>query len=465
MAVQFNYDGQIRRFVIQFVRMLSNFQVEFGRDTAGARTLQTVPVYYGDMSRQAAMILRNNSENALNSVPAMAVYIAGLEYDQTRLQNPYHEGVMRIREQAYDQTTASYTGQQDGIYTVERLMPAPYKLTMKLDIWTSNIEQKQQLLEQMLPLFNPGLEIQSTDNYVDWSSLSVVLLTSVLYSSRSIPQGADESIDIATLTFEMPIWLSLPAKVKKMGVVAQIIASIYDAQGDLSPEVVLTGNGLMSQQRFTPMNYEIVCLGGALTLYRAGVTASGQGDTMPWADLVNLYGTLTSGISQVRLTFEYPDGLHEIVGTVAYNPSNDAQLIFNPIEETLPANTLPAVNAIIDPATINVDRYLRPYNASTNPEGTLTVGTRYLILNPIGSSNNSESAIAWTGSGGTDLVANANDIIEWTGTYWTVSFDSSSVGVQYVTNMNTTTQYRWAGDMWVKSYEGVYHTGMWSLVL
>ena len=73
MSVQFSYDGQIRRFVMQFVRILSNFQVEFGKDTAGDRTLQTVPVYYGDASRQAAMILRGNSENTLNSVPAVAV--------------------------------------------------------------------------------------------------------------------------------------------------------------------------------------------------------------------------------------------------------------------------------------------------------------------------------------------------------------------------------------------------------
>ena len=80
--VSFSYDGQIRRFVIQFVRMLSNFQVEFGKDSSGDRTLQTVPVYYGDISRQAAMILRGNSENTLNAVPAMATYISALSYDR-----------------------------------------------------------------------------------------------------------------------------------------------------------------------------------------------------------------------------------------------------------------------------------------------------------------------------------------------------------------------------------------------
>ena len=457
MAVQFVYDGQLRRFVTQFIRMVSNFQVEFGKDTEGNRTLQTVPVYYGDVNRQAAMILRNNSENALNTVPAMAAYISALTYDRERMQNPYHESVMRVRERTYDSVAQNYEQSQDGIYTVERLMPAPYKLTMKLDIWTSNTEQKHQLIEQITPLFNPGLEIQSTDNYIDWSSLSVVLLTDVAYSSRTVPSGADESIDIATLTFELPIWITLPAKVKKMGVVAQIIASVYDASGDISEDFLKTAQGLLFQQRFTPMNYKTTLLGNKITLYKESATTSNNnvyGVKVKWHDLVNLYGKLTNGISQIRFTFEFPDGTHEIVGTVAYDPIDDTQLLFTPFEATLPANTLAAVDAIIDPFNVTVD------SAILSPD----VGTRYLILNPIGSPT-SESAPAWAGAAGTNLVANANDIIEWNGSYWTVSFDSVRSGVQYVSNLTTTVQYRWTGQQWTKSYEGMYNSGLWSLVL
>ena len=457
MPVQFAYDGQIRRFVLQFIRMVSNFQVEFGRDAAGNRTLQTVPVYYGDVSRQAAMILRNNSENALNSVPAMAVYIAGLTYDRERMLNPFYEGSITVREQVYNETTENYTGRQDGIYTVDRLMPAPYKLTVKLDIWTSNTEQKHQLIEQITPLFNPGLEIQNSDNYVDWGSLSVVHLTDVSYTSRTVPAGADESIDIASLTFEMPIWITLPAKVKKMGVVAEIIASVYTTDGALSEDVVQTLSGLISQQRFTPMNYEVVYMGNGLQLYQQGVSATADtvyGRPARWHDLVNIYGTLRNGISQVRLRFEYPDGVHEIVGTVAFDPTDDTNLLFTPIPGTLPANTLPAVNAIIDPQTVTVNSDI----LTPNP------GTRYLILNPIGDVN-TLPAPAWTGAEGTNLLANANDIIQWNGSYWTVVFDSRNSGVEYVTNANTMIQYRWTGEEWIKSYEGLYRSGAWSLII
>lgn len=458
MAVQFAYDSQIRRFVLQFIRMVSNFQVQFGQDATGNTTLQTVPVYYGDVSRQAAMILKSNSENTLNTVPAMAAYISSLTYDRDRVLNPSFEGSMRVREQVYDVASQSYTGTQDGLYTVERLMPAPYKLTMKLDIWTSNTEQKHQLIEQIAPLFNPALEIQSTDNYVDWSSLSAVFLADVAYTNRSVPMGADgDTIDIATLTFEMPIWLSLPAKVKKMGVVAEIIASIYNASGELSEDVVTTLSGLISQQRFTPMNYEVVYMGNTLTLYNAyasDINDTVTGGRATWTGLVNVYGKLTNGISQVRLRFEHINGFHEIVGTVAYDPTDSHSLLFTPISSTLPTNTLPAVNAIIDPYNVTVDSNI------LNP----AAGTRYLILNPIGDAN-SESATAWAGSPGTNLIAKANDIIQWNGNYWTVAFDSNETAIQYVSNLNTTTQYQWTGAAWIKSYEGLYKSGFWSLVL
>ena len=59
----FFYDKQIRRFLQQFIRILSNFQVEMGNDDAGNRVLQQVPVFYGDASRQASQILRTNYPN------------------------------------------------------------------------------------------------------------------------------------------------------------------------------------------------------------------------------------------------------------------------------------------------------------------------------------------------------------------------------------------------------------------
>ena len=101
-------------------------------------------------------------------------------------------------------------------------------LTVNVDIWSTNTDQKLQILEQILMLFNPSLEIQTTDNYIDWTSLSVVTLDNVNFSSRAIPVGIDDQIDVATLTFSTPIYISPPVKVKRLGVISQIITSIHD---------------------------------------------------------------------------------------------------------------------------------------------------------------------------------------------------------------------------------------------
>ena len=88
---QFFYDAQIERFIAQFIRMVSGFQVEFGKDREGNKTLQRVPVYYGDSSRQVMNIISNNSAgSALPTVPAMTVYINNVTYDRDRIQQPDH---------------------------------------------------------------------------------------------------------------------------------------------------------------------------------------------------------------------------------------------------------------------------------------------------------------------------------------------------------------------------------------
>ena len=92
-------------------------------------------------------------------------------------------------------------------------------LRINADIWASNTDQKLQLLEQILVLFNPSLEMQTTDNFVDWTSITAIHLESVQWSSRSTPVGIDSEIDIASLTFSVPIYISPPTKVRKMGVI------------------------------------------------------------------------------------------------------------------------------------------------------------------------------------------------------------------------------------------------------
>ena len=205
MAQQFFYDEQIRRFLLQFTRIFSGFEVEYGRNDEGVKGLYRVPVRYGDATRQAQTIIQQNSANSLPSTPMMSFYVSQLTYARDRVQEPYFVEKKSLRQRVWDDAAGTYDTTQANAFTIERLMPVPYNLEVTLDIWTSNTNQKFQILEQVLTLFNPALEIQSTDNFLDWTSLSVVELIGTNWSSKTIPLGTEDPIDVSTLRFTMPL--------------------------------------------------------------------------------------------------------------------------------------------------------------------------------------------------------------------------------------------------------------------
>ena len=459
MVVDFFYDEQIRRFLLQFTRIFSGFQVEYGRDDSGNVTYQTVPVRYGDASRQAQAILQNNSANSMPSAPMMSFYISAMKYARDRVQEPYHVDTRSFRQRAWDEDTQTYETTQGNAFTVKRHMPVPYDLTIKLDIWTTNTNQKWQLLEQITPLFNPSVEIQSTDNYIDWTSLTVVELNDINYTSRTVPVGTEEPIDIVTLTFTVPIWISMPAKVTKLGVIHKIIAGIYDADGNTNSLLENDDLLLGTRMQVTPHGYQVLLIGNQLQVLKSSAvdepntdlgSLSTQDDSiLLWHAVIEEYGKLRDGISQIRLENDTND--IEIVGTVAYHPTDDRIILFTVDQDTLPANSLTAVTAVIDPQRSGPGAGL----------AAAATGQRYLLTDGIGDTDNTDAADSWG-----NVVASVNDIIQYNGTSWVVDFDASATeNTEYVTNLNTSLQYKWDGVQWVRSYEGLYAGGKWSLVI
>jgi hypothetical protein len=453
----FFYDQQIRRFLLQFAKIFSNWYVTKGKDPAGNDILIRVPIMYGDSSRQASTIIANNSASNLPSAPLITYYITALEYDQRRTQEPFFVDKIQVRQRAYNLETESYETTQGQAFSVERLMPVPYTLRITVDFWTTNYNQKLQLIEQLGTIFNPALDIQSTDNFVDWTSLTVVFQDGLTWSSRSIPQGTNNPIDVMSWKFYMPIWISTSAKLKKMGVINKIIASIYKgtALQDINDEDLLLG----TRQKITPYGYKLLLKGNTLQLLPANSAFNppntdlndppSPNTDLYWTSLLNVYGTYKPGISQIWLQNPYLET--EIVGTIVIDPLDDRLLIYSIDTDTLPQNTLVPVNAVVNPQLSGPNAGLPgPVN-----------GVRYLIVENIGSDG--ESTVAW----GT-VVANANDIIEYNASIgqWEVSFDSvATTTVEFVTNLNTNIQYRYADNQWSKSYEGWYDQGDYSIVI
>jgi hypothetical protein len=452
MAQHF-YDNQIRRFLIQFARIFSDWQVTKGKDPAGNDILVRVPVQYGDSSRMAQTVIANNSPSSLPSAPLITYYITGLDYEQTRTQDPYFVDKLNVRQRTYNSDSQTYEQTQGQAFTIERIMPVPYKLSITVDFWTTNYQQKLELIEQIGVLFNPAMEIQSTDNFIDWTSLSVVYQDGITFSSRSIPTGTGNAVDIMSWKFYMPIWISSSAKVRKLGVIHKIIASIFQGNAitDMQDDDLLLG----TRQKITPYGYKLLLIGNSLQILPATEVLSPSNNTPEdptnpdtsvfWSSVLNVYGTVKPGVSQIWLQNPYMDT--DIVGTINFNPTDDRLLVYTIDPDTLPQNTLDPVDSVINPHTKGPGQGL--------PESSN--GQRYLLVEDI----ISDVTGAWG-----HLNASANDIIEFNGGAWTVAFNSAEVSsVEYVRNLTSGIQYRYADRVWVKSYEGFYEAGDYSIVI
>jgi hypothetical protein len=359
-------------------------------------------------------------------------------------------------------------------------------------------------------LFNPSLEIQTTDNYLDWTSLSVVNLDNVNFSNRTIPTGAESEIDVAQLTFSTPIYISPPAKVKRLGVITKIITSVFDGNGYVDFEQQLQGTNLFSiggttppfLQENDPGSGQVVDKGafpndgnGELEISkqitrihkpiiknpiqyrilimnsRAKILENGLVSGRSWTSyLKELPGEYQSGLSLIYLRKPDIDGF--IGGRITVNPLDESELIINFDRDTLPSNSVvpgperdtnqySSIDYIIDPLRFD-------------PNQNKTPGVRMLLLGAIGDNSNGVGATAWKNTDGTDFVAGENDIVEWDENAWHIVFDASRnlitqtqeiVDALYTTNLTTGIQYYWDGEQWLLSVEGEYAKGDWSINL
>ena len=449
---QYFYDKQIRRYIQQFIRLFSGFTVQMGYDDTKLPIYQKVPVRYGDINRMAAHITRENSENVVNSVPFISCYVTDLSMMAERRTFQQHVDKINVFEKRIDETTGETINEIGNRYSVERHAPVPYSLTMNCDIWTSNTDQKLQLLEQILVLFNPTLDIRTSSNPVDWSALSHVEMTNTTWSTRSVGSSIDDIIDVSSITFTLPIFINPPAKLKQQKLIHTIINELYNLD-DENLDLFETGDLFNKETvEYTIVTYEDRKLrfedNKAFLLNNKGTNQDLEnGGKLNWEEELLQFSKLRPAISQIRIRKDSDPGNkdNDIIGRLDLDPNDENALLVDIDPSTLPTNTLQAINGALNP--------------SKNYPGDGSVpmpqqGQRYLLLDDIPLSTTWSQAVAFK-----------NDIIEYNGSAWVVSFDHNNETKQFVTNTSKERQLEWDGEQWVNSFEGTYNPGYWRLYL
>lgn len=254
MKVDYYYDGQFRRVLMHLIRLFGEFQVQYGSDDDGNPRYRKVPVRYADFSRMAQYIINGNSENVAKSSPMMTISVEAFTMSRKDVRSHWSENITMGTNVSPAQN--EYTKELDKQYNVERFNPVPWDLTFNVNIWTTLLTTKMEILEQIACLFAPSVTLQTSENPLDWCSLTDVELMDTQFSSRGMPQGTDTDLDIATMTFKCQVWLSLPAKVTKPKLIQQIVTNMEIANTE--NDFILSDFNDIIVDVFTPKNMGIL---------------------------------------------------------------------------------------------------------------------------------------------------------------------------------------------------------------
>jgi hypothetical protein len=235
MISHFFYHQQIRSYLLQFVSIFYGLQVQTGKGECDEQQMISVPIVVGSKDRVVAALMAGNTSNRMFSTPTMSAYLQGLSLAPER----------RRPTGLIDQRVTLPVGGvfPDDLTVVKRAVPVPYNATVELTIYASNTDQMHQILEQVLVLFNPDIQIQKSDGAFDWTKITKVELTDIA-NEENYPSGTDRRIITWTLTFDMPIYLSVPMGIKddlvrkviiQIGNLGAMIVNEVDENGNLTP--------------------------------------------------------------------------------------------------------------------------------------------------------------------------------------------------------------------------------------
>lgn len=469
MSNDYFYMEQIRRYQLQFNRIFSTFKWKTGVTASGFEELRTVPCLPAPGSRQVESILRNGKENATNTIPQFATYIEAVKLVPERRQDPDYVRSLNVSERILDQTSGKYGVSLGNQYTIESYMPVPYDFIMKCDLITSNVNQKCQLMEQIMILFNPMIDLQTSDNPFDWTGLGVVELTDIDWTSKNMPIAEDE-FDVTSMTFNVRAWLSPPSKVKRQTVIQEIITNIgqlSDMEEGWQPDGSYYEIGAtMSQVVTSPGDLRIkVENAGAQNIYNVTLLESDQldrsGNKFNWLSLFDEYGKYELNDSELIVIDEYDGldtGIIRCAGTISLTDDNMV------IQWTINPSSLPPLNASI-PDVVAVIYPDRDYPGAPGFK-TPAPGDRYIVMGPVYQSGPIWGNVFAHGEKIMyEIAANEGDVIEFDGARWNVVFDSEEDIAKEIWSFNQTSAdyIHFLKGHWTMTLEGEYNPGNWRL--
>lgn len=203
---EYFYGEQIRTVINQFAQVFAEMYVTIGtNDNESENNYVRIPIIYGSPDKVVTAIKNEHTQNKMLRLPLFSIMLDGITIPLDRKSGTNTEYRRTVFPVGGDIKTDTR-----GLYRSKAL---PYTFQISVAAYASNSDQMFQITEQLLLLFDPLLQFQTSDSPYDWVKIIDAEMISVDINDNRNPD-TDGRILQTTFGFNVLGYISPPADLK-----------------------------------------------------------------------------------------------------------------------------------------------------------------------------------------------------------------------------------------------------------
>jgi len=194
------YHETMRKVVVAFGTIFNNINIVRKNNSGAVTQSMKVPLAYGPKQKFLTRLREDPSltKKVALTLPRVGFEISGISYDPSRKLNSV---------QKFKKTNDS----TDGKTLATQFMPVPYNMDFELVVMAKSSDDALQIVEQILPFFQPDYTITLNDNTAMGTTRDVpIILSDVSYEDTYDGDFNDRRVLTYTLSFTAKFYLYGP---------------------------------------------------------------------------------------------------------------------------------------------------------------------------------------------------------------------------------------------------------------
>ena len=194
------YHETMRKVVVAFGTIFNNINIVRTNSSGEVTQSMKVPLAYGPKQKFLTRLREDASltKKVALTLPRIGFEISGISYDASRKLN----SIQKLKK---------VNSSTDGKTMSSQFMPVPYNMDFSLVVMAKNSDDALQIVEQILPFFQPDYTITLNDNTAMGTTRDVpIILNGVSYEDSYEGDFTERRVLMYTLTFTSKFYLYGP---------------------------------------------------------------------------------------------------------------------------------------------------------------------------------------------------------------------------------------------------------------